>query len=212
MQTQRPNPLAALLGRPASSFTVEQLDALPQHTAFGRPDLFGEGDLERLAYASNGDGRWCSAVGPVDSATLRVVSGLVCIAVGEPEVLGIERPADDALRALLPLSPLPLSVVVNVDAVPVAPMEPLLEPRVIDLPPRPARISAADMEEPLELVYRLRRWCGRTGADLSLLVDAHRVSVMFIGDATPDLVDAVQVGGHRQHTDAAGTVTIWRAS
>lgn len=203
--TRRPNPLSALLGRAASSFTAAELDALPQHTAFGRPDLFAEGELERLAYASNGDGRWCSAVGPVDSATLRKITGLVCIAVGEPEVLGVERPAD-ALDTVLPRPTRSLRELAE------AVSAPLLEPRVIDLPPRAARISAADMEEAQELVYRLRKWCGRTGAEVSLLVSREHTQMMFVGDAKPDLVDAVQVGGHRQHTDAAGTVTIWRAS
>lgn len=88
---RRPNPLTAILGRPASSFTVEQLDALPANTAFAhrRNEPF-----TRLGALWCLDGR---AELSLTSSELRATE-CVCIAVGEPD--GV--PADIVFDLVIP--------------------------------------------------------------------------------------------------------------
>ena len=72
------NLLTILLGRPAASFTVAELDALPMHTEFGGPG--------REPYVRVG-ARWLLGGRAGDWFTSEEIqhSERVCIAVGEPD-------------------------------------------------------------------------------------------------------------------------------
>lgn len=197
----RPNPLTALLGRPASSFTPEAFADLPPFTAFTRSWAVGTESADNLSWTKSRDGGWTSPLHPGEHFTSLFVwstPNLVCIAVGEPEVLGVERPDGiDALTALdtvLPRPTKPLHVIAEEAG-------------------RHARVSAAAMEQLGEAMHRIRRICVETGMSLSIVVGSDIAEVQILG-AKPDPIDATRVpySDHLHYTDAAKTRYIWRPS
>jgi len=195
--TQRRTAPADLIGRAADTFTAAELDALPSLTVFGSTTFADDPDeQERLGWMKTPAG-WVSVVGRVDSGSIRCISRLVCIAVGEPDGAN-PWAARDGVHALTSL-----------DRLLPRPTKPL---HVIASETRSHRVSAADCEEIFELVYRLRKIATRNDCDLSITIGPDTAQVQFLR-ATPDLIGATKApnSDHMHHIDAAGTLAIWRA-
>ena len=182
--------LSPLLGRRADSFSIAELDALPELTAFAHRH---NEPFTRVGALWCLDGR---AELSLTSAELHT-SECVCIAVGEPTIEGVERPdgidALTSLDALLPASTVPLN---QIDEVPYH--------------ARRGRMSAAAVAELVQTVQRQARIAAEHGCDLSIIVGRGVVEVHIVG-TTPDLISAVREGDHMRD-DVGGVSVIWRAS